>query len=202
MINGNDTPTAASAMHAVTAFTQVSVNELSPEEAVSRLLEEATTLQVSDLFFSTNDNHVAVSVRHLGVLRLFTIMPLELGRRCMARIKAVAGMDTIDSRHLLDGRWIHELKKGGQNHLRISTLPTLYGEDLSLRFLPGTAQFLALEGLGLLRHDLNQLLSLLNSPSGLILVTGWNTWNFWVLYLLEWRRIHHLAGNLVPRSRH
>ncbi len=150
----------------------VNVNDLPPEEAVARLLDHAARLMVSDLFFVANENHVGVSGRHLGLLRLFTVMPLDLGRRCMAHVKALAGMDVAEKRRPQDGRWIRERKGQPKIDLRISTIPTLYGEDFTLRLLVRESQLMELEHLGLLRRDLNQLLSLLNSPSGLILVTG------------------------------
>jgi type II secretory ATPase GspE/PulE/Tfp pilus assembly ATPase PilB-like protein len=99
-------------------------------------------------------------------------MPSDLGRRCMSHIKAMAGMDVAERRRPLDGRWIRDKKGGPKIDLRISTIPTLYGEDFTLRLLVRDSQLLALEELGLLRKDFNQLYSLLNSPSGLILVTG------------------------------
>jgi type II secretory ATPase GspE/PulE/Tfp pilus assembly ATPase PilB-like protein len=150
----------------------INVNDSPPEEAVGRLVDHASGLKVSDLFFTTNENHVAVAGRHLGLLRLFTIMPADLGRRCMSHIKAMAGMDVAERRRPLDGRWIRERKDGAKIDLRISTIPTLYGEDFTLRLLARDSQLLALEELGLLRKDYNNLYSLLNSPSGLILVTG------------------------------
>jgi len=150
----------------------INVNDLGPEEAVGRLVDHAAQLKVSDLFFTTNETHVAVSARHLGLLRLFTIMPLEFGKRCMAAIKALAGMDVAEKRRPLDGRWIRERKGENKIDLRINTIPTLYGEDFTLRLLVRNSQLLSLESLGLLRADYNQLISLLNSPSGLILVTG------------------------------
>jgi type II secretory ATPase GspE/PulE/Tfp pilus assembly ATPase PilB-like protein len=150
----------------------LSVNDLAPEEAVGRLVDHAAKLPVSDLFFNTNESHISVSGRHLGLLRLMTIMPLELGRRCMAHIKAVAGMDVAERRRPLDGRWIRNREGEPTIDLRISTIPTLYGEDFTLRLLIRNSQLLALDELGLMRKDFNQLYSLLNSPSGLILVTG------------------------------
>jgi type II secretory ATPase GspE/PulE/Tfp pilus assembly ATPase PilB-like protein len=150
----------------------VNVNDLPAEEAVARLVDHAARLPVSDLFFSTNESHVTVSGRHLGMLRLLTIMPLDAGRRCMAHIKAVAGMDVAERRRPLDGRWIRSRDGDDTIDLRISTIPTLYGEDFTLRLLMRNSKLLALEELGLTRKDFNQLYSLLNSPSGLILVTG------------------------------
>jgi type II secretory ATPase GspE/PulE/Tfp pilus assembly ATPase PilB-like protein len=151
---------------------RVDVNNLPVEDAVPRLIEQAAGLMASDLYFFTNENHVAVSIRHLGVLRLISILPLDLGRRCMAHLKAVAGMDVAERRRPLDGRRIYRRTSGAQLDLRINTIPTLYGEDFTIRLLERDSRLLQLDQLGLLRHDHNRLLSMLQSPSGLILVTG------------------------------
>ena len=81
---------------------------LRPESAVAALVDHAARLGASDLFFSFNDNHVAVSVRHLGIVRLLTILTTEHGRRCTSYIKAMAGMDLAEQRRPLDGRWVRE----------------------------------------------------------------------------------------------
>ena len=63
-------------------------------------------MPASDLFFSFNDNHVGVSVRHLGIVRLLTMLTPEQGRRCTSYIKVMAGMDLAEQRRPLDGRWV------------------------------------------------------------------------------------------------
>jgi type II secretory ATPase GspE/PulE/Tfp pilus assembly ATPase PilB-like protein len=150
----------------------INVNDVGPEEAVGRLVDHAARMNVSDLFLGTNENHVAVSGRHLGLLRLLSVMPLDFGRRCMNHIKALAGMDVAERRRPLDGRWIRERKGESKIDLRINTIPTLHGEDFTLRLLIRDSQLMALEQLGVFRRDYNNLLNLLNSPSGLLLVTG------------------------------
>ena len=114
----------------------LTVNDLGPEEAVARLVQHGADLQVSDLFFTSHDHHVAVQARHLGILRLLSILPLDLGRRCMAHIKVMAGMDVAEQRRPLDGRWIYQPKAGSTIDLRINIIPTLHGEDFTLRLLP------------------------------------------------------------------
>ncbi len=151
---------------------EINLVDLGPEEVVARVIEHGAELAVSDLFFITNENHVAIKARHLGLLKLLTIIPPDLGRRCMAHIKALSGMDVTERRRPLDGRWIHRRPSGSTIDLRISTIPSLYGEDFTLRLLPRDLRMLGVENLGMLRAELNQLLDLLNSPSGLILVTG------------------------------
>ena len=171
---------------------------LRPESAVAALVDHAARLGASDLFFSFNDNHVAVSVRHLGIVRLLTIITTEHGRRCTSHIKAMAGMDLAEQRRPLDGRWVREddnfllgeqvgddddeddeprktILAGpgvGRIDLRVSTIPTLHGEDMAIRLLVSTPQVVALDQLGMSRRELNELTAMLDIPGGLILVSG------------------------------
>jgi type II secretory ATPase GspE/PulE/Tfp pilus assembly ATPase PilB-like protein len=148
------------------------VEDLLPEEAVSKLIDHAAAILASDLFFISNEDHVAVLVRHLGLIREVTTMPIEMGRRCMTHVKAVAGLDVAERRRPQDGRWVKEREGDDPLDLRISTIPTLYGEDFTFRILDASNRFLSLDQLGLMQRDHNQLLNLLNSPGGLLLVTG------------------------------
>src|SRR5262249_41004786 len=120
----------------------IEVADRSPEEAVERLIRHGADLLVSDLFFTTNEDHVAVQAGHFGILRQLSVLPMELGRRCMAHIKALAGMDVAEKRRPLDGRWIYHRETGGTIDLRINTIPTLYGEDFTLRLLVRDSQLL------------------------------------------------------------
>lgn len=151
---------------------EIHVEDLAPQVAVAKLIEHAAALQVSDLFFVTNETHVKVQARHWGILRLLTILPLDDGRKCMAHIKALAGMDVAERRRPLDGRWIYELPNGNVLDLRVNTIPTLYGDDFTLRLLPRDTLLLSIEALGLHRSDYNQVLGLLSKPGGLLAVTG------------------------------
>jgi type II secretory ATPase GspE/PulE/Tfp pilus assembly ATPase PilB-like protein len=151
---------------------QMELRGLPPEDAVQQLLEKAIEMKASDLFFCTNEVNVSISLRHLGMLRPVSQVPMDYGRRCMSHLKAIAGMDVTEKRRPLDGRRVFRRDNGAVIDIRINTIPTLYGEDFTLRILQRTAQTLKLEELGLLRHEYGRLLSMLQSPSGLILVTG------------------------------
>jgi type II secretory ATPase GspE/PulE/Tfp pilus assembly ATPase PilB-like protein len=93
------------------------------------------------------------------------------GKRCIGHIKASAGMDVAEKRRPLDGRWLTE-RNGQRIDLRISTIPTMYGEDVTLRLLTRDTPLLQLDSLGLSQKEYNELLRLLGGPSGLILVIG------------------------------
>jgi type II secretory ATPase GspE/PulE/Tfp pilus assembly ATPase PilB-like protein len=135
-------------------------------------VEYAAGLHVSDLFFNTNEDHVEVAARHLGVLRCIGKVSTEIGRRCISYVKTMADMNISERRRPMDGRWLFNRKGGGRLDLRINTIPTLHGEDCTLRVLDQQYRLLAIDQLGLdpLLHS--QLVRLLASPSGLILVTG------------------------------
>ena len=81
-------------------------------------------------------------------------------------------MDISERRRPMDGRWVCDGAHGKKVDLRISSIPTLHGEDLSLRLLERERDLRELGGLGMLHQELNLLNKLLNSPSGLVLVTG------------------------------
>lgn len=148
------------------------VSGMLPESAVAMLVEHAAKLPASDLFFTVNENHMAVQVRHFGMMRLLTILTSDLGRRCVSYLKAMSGLDLAETRRPLDGRWIHELSSGGRIDLRLSTLPTLFGEDVTIRLLNYSANVQAIDQIGLSRQEVNVLQAMLDTPSGLILVTG------------------------------
>jgi type II secretory ATPase GspE/PulE/Tfp pilus assembly ATPase PilB-like protein len=86
-------------------------------------------------------------------------------------IKANAGMDIAEHRRPLDGRWIYE-RGDVVLDFRINSIPTLFGEDLTLRLLDRNSRLLSIDQLGMTIDEVGHLMAMLNSPSGLILVTG------------------------------
>jgi type II secretory ATPase GspE/PulE/Tfp pilus assembly ATPase PilB-like protein len=141
------------------------------DEVVHTLLDRAIEMRASDLFFAANAGEVAVQARHLGLLRPLLHLPAALGHRCIAHIKAFAGMEISEHRRPLDGRWVHE-RDGQTIDLRVNTIPTLHGEDCCVRLLSRDVQWRTLNELGLIQKEMNDLLGMLNCPGGLILVTG------------------------------
>jgi type II secretory ATPase GspE/PulE/Tfp pilus assembly ATPase PilB-like protein len=145
---------------------------MNAEQAVARVFEYSVNSRASDLFFGAESDHLTISVRHLGILRKLGTVPMDLGKRFVAHIKAVSGMDVTERRRPLDGRWIFRCDDGRAVDLRINMVPTNHGEDLAIRLLDRTTQLLTPEQLGMEPRELDSLISMLNSPSGLILITG------------------------------
>jgi type II secretory ATPase GspE/PulE/Tfp pilus assembly ATPase PilB-like protein len=146
--------------------------DVPPERAVAALLERALGMRASDVFFGGNDGYTAVQVRHLGVVRHLTLLTPALGQRCVSHVKALAGMNVAEHRRPQDGRWVHDTAAGGRVDLRVSTVPTHYGEDCALRVLGRDVGRFDLDGLGLIHQEHNDLMAMLQGPSGLLLVTG------------------------------
>ena len=142
------------------------------EEAIAELIRRVARMPASDLFLTAEADTVVISVRYLGILkRLGTVSP-ELGHHFINSIKAMAGMDVAQRRRPLDGRWICELETHKNLDLRISTIPSLYGESMAIRLLDRDIGFRELHDLGLHGQDYDELTRLLAYPSGLILITG------------------------------
>src|SRR6516165_12219389 len=86
------------------ALTEVDESQsTNPEWLVTDLLEYSLALGASDIFLSTNENDIDISVRHLGIIRQVARLSLDVGVRCMAYIRGAAGMKHAEKRHPQDG---------------------------------------------------------------------------------------------------
>jgi len=153
-------------------ISQIDLQTRDPDQTVPALVEYAAQLHVSDLFLFSNEDHVEVAVRHLGIVRSLGRLPSDFGRRCISYIKTAGDMNFSERRRPLDGRWLYTRKSGGKLDLRINTMPTLHGEDCTARILDQEYRLLGLDQLGMDGHHYNRLTQFLSSPNGLLLVTG------------------------------
>ena len=148
------------------------LEEIEPAAAVLELIRHEIQLPASDLLFASDNEEVESLVRKGGIRKTLTRVSREAGRHYINHIKAMAEMDVAQMRRPLDGRWVHEHEEGRKVDLRVNTIPTLYGEDLSVRLLEHGIGRLELSALGFHQKDLQDLVGLLNKPNGLLLVTG------------------------------
>ena len=146
------------------------------ESMTEQILSYAAGYNASDVFFGTNEQCVMVQIRHLGIVRPLTVLSVEQGRRVVTLIKTRALMDLAERRRPQEGRWIYHHPNGAGEDavydLRVSSIPTAFGEDLALRLLNRTSTLFTLDNLGLSREQRNTLGGMLDSPGGLILFTG------------------------------
>ena len=139
---------------------------------VQQLLEQAVALQASDLHFEPYEQFYRVRMRVDGQLREMAQAPLAFRERLAARIKVMARLDVAEKRLPQDGRIKLALQEGRHLDLRVSTLPTLFGEKVVVRVLDARQNQLNLAGLGYEADELARLEEAIHRPHGMVLVTG------------------------------
>ena len=139
---------------------------------VQQWLEQAVALGASDLHFEPYEQQHRLRLRIDGELRDVAQVPQAFRERLPARIKVLARLDVAEKRLPQDGRIQFRLNDGRELDLRVSTLPTLFGEKVVVRVLDGRATPLDLAALGYEPDDLAHLLHAIKRPHGMVLVTG------------------------------
>lgn len=135
------------------------------------LLNQGLGLGASDIHLEPGKDGLQVRCRIDGVLQFLTLVPKHLQEPLLSRFKIMAGLDIGEKRLPQDGRLQGEWE-GRLVDIRVSSLPTLYGETLVLRLLDRQRVRLELGALGFPQHNLAQLRQAVLQPHGLILVTG------------------------------
>ena len=149
-----------------------SVDDAPVVTLVQQLLEQAVALKASDLHFEPYEHFYRVRMRIDGELREVVSPHMALKDRLASRIKVMSRLDIAEKRLPQDGRMKLQLNEGRDLDLRVSTLPTLFGEKLVIRVLDSAQAQLDLSRLGYEPEDLQRLLVAIRAPHGLVLVTG------------------------------
>ncbi|MBP6491476.1 MAG: Flp pilus assembly complex ATPase component TadA, partial [Clostridia bacterium] len=136
-----------------------------------QLLETGVSLRASDIHLDQTERQVSVRYRVDGLLRNERPLPKTLMNALVARIKIMAGLNVTETRLPQDGR-ISTTVLGKRVNLRVSTLPTVFGEKIVLRILDISNMFRKVEDIGLESDILADYRELIAQPSGLILLTG------------------------------
>jgi general secretion pathway protein E len=138
---------------------------------INALLLEAIRENASDIHIETLERRLSVRFRIDGVLRSMVEPNRALAPLLVSRIKVMARLDIAEKRLPQDGRV--SLRVGGHEvDVRVSTIPSQYGERVVLRLLSRDAARLGLDGLGMSGRDAALFARLLGRPDGIILVTG------------------------------
>lgn len=135
------------------------------------ILEQAIKQKASDVHLEPHEEGMRVRIRIDGILRDIMEIPKSLRADVNSRIKIMANLDITERRRPQDGR-IH-MKAGDQEvDMRISSLPTVYGEKIVARILPRQASFVKLEEFGFGPANRGKIERMLRPSQGLVLVTG------------------------------
>jgi type IV pilus assembly protein PilB len=151
------------------------LRELADSNPVKKLLNlvllQAIRDKASDIHFEPFEDEFKMRYRIDGVLYEMVPPPRHIAVALASRIKVMANLDIAERRMPQDGR-IPLMVQGHPVDLRVSVLPTLFGESVVLRVLDRTQVQLDIERLGMRDYDIESFRLLINKPNGIVIVTG------------------------------
>lgn len=150
-------------------FTKLSEHHL--VKALDHFIGFALEQNASDIHFESEQDQLRIRLRIDGVLHYALSLPLRFAPMLLSRLKILAHLDIAEKRLPQDGRF--ELNhQGTKIGGRISTCPTIFGEKLVIRLLPTAGCIIPLADQGMTKQQLFEIGGLLESPHGLVIVTG------------------------------
>lgn len=156
-------------------FKPEELQELAAQAPVVKLLNliilEAIKDKASDIHFEPFGDEFKIRYRIDGQCVEAASPPKDLNLALASRIKVMANLDVAETRLPQDGRILTNVS-GKKVDLRVSTLPTVFGESIVMRVLDKSVVSLSLDQAGLMDADKEKLRALIHKPNGIILVTG------------------------------
>lgn len=152
-----------------------SLQDMAEEAPVVRLtnsiISQAVREGASDVHISPEKDYVQVRFRVDGKLHEVPVPPKSMFLSIVSRLKILANMDISVSRIPQDGRFTVNMNNK-EIHIRTSTMPTIYGENMVLRLLDMSTGVYTLDRLGMSGEDMQKVESMIAKPYGMILSTG------------------------------
>jgi len=145
---------------------------LSIVNLVDQIIVYAFNAGASDIHIDATEKDVRIRIRVDGVLEETTSLPKGINNEIVSRIKVLARLRTDEHNSPQDGRFQAIFSPEKNVDVRVSVVPTYYGETAVLRLLMNDADNFTLENLGFSYEDQQKILKALRKPSGMILVTG------------------------------
>jgi MSHA biogenesis protein MshE len=147
------------------------IEEAPVVKLLQSVFEDAAQVRASDIHIEPHETKVAIRFRIDGMLSLQTEADARISSALVLRLKLMSGLDISEKRLPQDGRF-NVTTRNGRMDVRISTMPTQYGESAVMRLLNHDGGVLTLEKLGMPANVLERVKAVLRRQSGMILVTG------------------------------
>ena len=138
---------------------------------IDSIIEEGITLKCSDIHFEPYENIIKVKMRIDGKILDKTSLPINSLDEVSTRIKVLSNLDITKKFYPQDGKLIYNYNENNYD-IRVSLIPSIYGERIALRILDVKKEYLNINELGFLPVVEDQVNKLVNATSGLILVVG------------------------------
>ncbi len=155
----------------VSSFGAEDTNQAPAIRLVNSIIERAVTERASDIHIEPREDKLTVRMRIDGLLIDILTVPRELQSSVIARIKVMANLDIAERRVPQDGRFNVKIKNKDID-VRISTLPTIYGEKIVARLLDKSSGNIDRTSIGLRGDDLVKYDKLIKIKNGVILIVG------------------------------
>jgi type IV pilus assembly protein PilB len=139
---------------------------------VHAVISEAIAKNASDIHLEPYEKYYRIRFRIDGILYETATPPQQFINRITTRIKIMAQLDISEKRIPQDGRFKIVLSQASDIDFRVSTCPTIHGEKIVIRLLNTNNALLKLDALGLELEQKGKVLTMLNKPQGMLLVTG------------------------------
>jgi len=141
-------------------------------EIVDSLLADAASMDASDIHLEPREDSLHVRCRIDGVLHDLREFPQELQAGILSRLKIMGNLNIAERRLPQDGRTTFELSSGEAVDLRLASIPSLYGENITIRILEVSPLPPTLASLGLVGENLTRFETALKAPEGGIVIVG------------------------------
>ncbi len=138
---------------------------------LNSVFEEALKMRASDIHIEPQEKNLVIRFRIDGILHLQTEADSRTATALVLRLKLISGLDISEKRLPQDGRFNIKLRNYVVD-VRISTMPTQYGESVVMRLLNQSTGILGLDRMRMPQHALDRLRHAIHRPSGMVLVTG------------------------------
>jgi general secretion pathway protein E len=151
---------------------QLDANDQGVVQVVDWLWQYAFDQRASDIHLEPRREQGVIRFRIDGMLHLVYQLPMTVHNAMTARIKLLGRMDVVEKRRPQDGRIKTRNPSGDEVEMRLSTLPTAFGEKMVMRIFDPDSTAKDLDALGFADHDAKRWEQLVQRPHGIILVTG------------------------------
>jgi general secretion pathway protein E len=151
---------------------QLDANDQGVVQVVDWLWNYAFDQRASDIHLEPRREQGVIRFRIDGILHPVYQMPLGVLNAMTARIKLLGRMDVVEKRRPQDGRIKTRNPRGDEVEMRLSTLPTAFGEKMVMRIFDPDTAVKDLDALGFSPHDAQRWEALVKRPHGIVLVTG------------------------------
>ena len=151
---------------------QLDANDQGVVQVVDWLWQYAFDQRASDIHLEPRREQGVIRFRIDGILHPVYQLPMAVHNAMTARIKLLGRMDVVEKRRPQDGRIKTRNPRGDEVEMRLSTLPTAFGEKMVMRIFDPDTTVKNLDALGFSVHDAERWEQLVKRPHGIVLVTG------------------------------